>query len=130
MRFFLADEFSLDRELQISVDNVYLYIEIVEVINWMPFTIGLSIGMVALVTLITLYEKRWKYSPMVRKARKLKKKIIKGKKKIKPLDINDRKTIMEREFQEQLKVLDLEAEEGIESDKILQNPQKISEVKK
>jgi hypothetical protein len=52
--------------------------------------ISLAGGLIALIAAFTLYEVRFKYPPLVRKSRKVRKKISKGK-KTKPIkDITSR----------------------------------------
>ncbi|MHA2131828.1 MAG: hypothetical protein ACW99L_17815, partial [Promethearchaeota archaeon] len=56
--------------------------------------IGLSVGVVALGIGILLYQTHFKYSPMIRKLRKLRKSIRKGKRVKKPLQLKSREIII------------------------------------
>ena len=69
--------------------------------------IGLTGGIMGLVSVFIAYQKHFKYPPMVRKVRKLKKKINKGK-KTKPLLIAKREDIITNNLQDTLQILTLE----------------------
>ena len=71
-------------------------------------------GMIALISLVGLYEKRWKYPPMVRKARKLKKKIKKGKKKLKVIPVNNRDELIKERFHKNMHLLSFDEETSTE----------------
>ena len=74
-------------------------------------------GIVVLVTVFTLYQTHYKYPPMVRKIRKLKKKVRKTK-KTKPILVPKRDDIIETNFQNQVKILDLDLVQIEKADKI------------
>ena len=81
---FIANTFGFDRNITISIDNVYLYIKYITIepeTDWTPLVMVLVGGIIALASFFTLYEKHFKHPPMIRKIRKLKKIIKKGKKK-------------------------------------------------
>ena len=118
VQVYLADEFGLDREIIISIDNIYLNIETVQIVDWTSAVIGLSIGMIALVSIFTLYQTHFKYPPVVRKARKLRKKIKKKRKVKSPIIVNDRGAILNKTYQDKIKILELEPEQPELVDKL------------
>ncbi|TFG21055.1 MAG: hypothetical protein EU533_05690 [Promethearchaeota archaeon] len=113
----IRDEFSLDQIITISIDNVTLDIyytifapdpvssdggggggtKIIrgEDYSWLVYT--LTAGIMGIVIAIAAYEKHYKYPPMVRKIRKLKKKIRKGK-KVKTLLVDTREQLIKDNF--------------------------------
>jgi len=74
-------------------------------------------GIVVLVTVFTLYQTHYKYPPMVRKIRNLKKKVRKTK-KTKPILVPKRDEIIETNFQNKVKILELDLIQTEEADKI------------
>lgn len=108
IQIFLADNFDLNRVIEISIDDIFLYITLKEVgVNWTPVIIGLVGGLVGLTTVFGLYFKIFQFPPLVRKIRKLSNKIRKGK-RIKPLLLQKREDFIENNIQDKLKILDLE----------------------
>jgi len=115
LQVFIADEFRLNQTNSISIDEVsllisYIIIEADEPIerpdwSWLVYTLG--IGIIGLVTIFSLYQVHFKYPPMVRKIRKLKKKIRKGK-KTKLISFNHRNDIINSNFQDSKNILKLE----------------------
>ena len=76
-------------------------------------------ALVALVSIFTLYEVRFKYPPLVRKSRKLRKKIKKGR-KTKPFVVNNREETIRLKIEDQTKIFDKDSiEKSI--DKISKN---------
>ena len=74
-------------------------------LSWLVFVlIGAILG---LVTIFIFYQTYFKYPPLVRKMRKLKKRIKKGK-KAKPIIVSSREEISNKNFEDQKKVLELE----------------------
>ena len=74
--------------------------------SWLVYIlIGAIVG---LGTIIGLYQTHFKYPPMVRKIRKLRKKIGKDRKKIKPIDINKRENIVNNTLQDKIEVFDVQ----------------------
>jgi len=69
--------------------------------------IGLSGGILSLGIAIVLYQTHFKYPPLIRKVRKLRKSITKGK-KVKPLLIQDRDKLIDNNFQDTIQILTLE----------------------
>ncbi|MFX1419386.1 MAG: hypothetical protein ACFE9N_10740 [Promethearchaeota archaeon] len=105
----IKDYFQLDEQYTISIDDVYLYIEIREIVGDFSFLIYILIGSIAGLSItFTLYEKHFKYPPMVRKVRKLKRKIRKNKKILKLIDTRDRSTLLGAIYQNKLKFAEIE----------------------
>ena len=111
IQVYLRDEFRLDRGITISIDEIsllisYIIIEPDEPIerpdwSWLIYTLG--IGIIGLVTFFSLYQTRFKYPPMVRKIRKLRKKVRKSK-KLKPMLFKNRDVLLQNNLQNRLKV--------------------------
>ena len=78
VQVFLADEFSLDREIEISIDEVNLLISYSETFPppidepWIAtgFFILTSVGAAVLAALLIVYMKVWRYPVPIRKVRK------------------------------------------------------------
>jgi len=66
-------------------------------------------GIIGIVSIFTVYQTRLKYPPTVRKIRKLRKKIRKGK-KLKPIILENRGDMVERSISEKQDILKLELE--------------------
>ncbi len=78
------------------------------------------IGVILVVgTIFTLYIKRWRFPPLVRKIRALRKKVSKAK-KTKPVIVNKREEIIKNNLQDSVKILSLE----------LIQPEKINKIEK
>ena len=130
LQVYLADDFILDQNKTVSIDDVSLNISYIIIepdepiqrgpdISWLVYTlIGAIIG---IVVIIGLYQAHFKYPPLVRKIRKLRKNIRKGKKKIKSIIISKREDIIESKLQDQINIIEIETQ-------ILED--KISEYKK
>ncbi|MFX1302871.1 MAG: hypothetical protein ACFE9X_05900 [Promethearchaeota archaeon] len=84
-------------------------------LSWLIY--ALIGGIIVLITVFTLYQTHYKYPPMVRKIRKLKKKVRKTK-KTKPILVPKRDDIIETNFQNQVKILDLDLIQTEKADKI------------
>jgi hypothetical protein len=116
IQLLIKDDFNLDQSITISIDNVTLDISYLiitpdvtsedgggggtriirgEDYSWLVYT--LTAGIMGLVIAIAAYEKHYKYPPMVRKIRTLKKKIRKGK-KVKSLLVNSRNDLISESF--------------------------------
>ena len=137
----LKESFELDQHITFSFDNVTLNIsyiifpivltpsgggdgggtKIIRTPDNTPLVIGLTIGIVALVTILGVYQFHYKYAPMIRKIRKLKKNIRKGK-KIKPLLLNSREEIIKNSFK-RLEIV-TKPTELIENKSIIKNEKK------
>ena len=110
IEFYIANTFALNRTIIISIDDVSLIISYVSIkpgIDTTPYIIGLTAGIIGLVTAFSLYQFHFKYPPLVRKIRKLRKKVRKAK-KIKPILVNKRDEIVRSNFQSQIKFLNIE----------------------
>ncbi|MHA2287893.1 MAG: hypothetical protein ACXABG_03810, partial [Promethearchaeota archaeon] len=70
--------------------------------------ISLAGGIAALVAAFTLYEVRFKYPPLVRKSRKVRKKISKGKKTKTIKDITSREDLIKEQIENNIETLQLE----------------------
>ncbi|MFX0070155.1 MAG: hypothetical protein ACFFAO_03605 [Candidatus Hermodarchaeota archaeon] len=115
----MKDEFELNQTITIYIDNVTLDISYTiyapdvavssdggggggtriirgEDYSWLVYT--LTAGIIALMISIVAYEKHFKIPPMVRKIRKLKKKIRKGR-KVKSLLVNSREKLIRDSFE-------------------------------
>lgn len=108
---YLADGFELNRIIKISIDDVSLYITYTEIIagplgtDW-GWLIYLLIGAIAgLVTIFSLYQIHFKYPPIVRKIRKLRKSIKKDKSS-KPLILKKRVDLINHSLQNSLQVIE------------------------
>ncbi|MHA1932222.1 MAG: hypothetical protein ACW96X_06755, partial [Promethearchaeota archaeon] len=75
--------------------------------DWFWLIILLTGGIVCIVSIFSLYQFHFKFPPLVRKMRKLKKR-IKKEKKTKPIIVNNREEISKKNFENQKKVLELE----------------------
>jgi hypothetical protein len=79
IQVYIADEFILDKDIMISIDNVELWITYDVIIPseadfiFQTFFILASIGAIALATYIVLYQRIFKYPVQVRKVRKFRK---------------------------------------------------------
>lgn len=110
IEFYIANTFALNRTIIISIDDVSLilsYVSIKPGIDMTPYIIGLTAGIIGLVTAFSLYQFHFKYPPLVRKTRKLRKKVRKAK-KTKPILVNKRDEIVRDNFQSQIKFLNIE----------------------
>lgn len=108
IQVFLADEFSLDREIQISIDEVVLLISYSETfpdpINDPWFALGLfilaAIGAATLGALLIAYIKVWRYPVPVRKVRKYRKTLTNTKNP--DVKIIEHKGAFDKSYQEEL----------------------------
>ncbi len=110
IEFYIANTFALNRTITISIDDVSLVISYVSIkpgIDMTPYIIGLTSGIIGLVTAFSLYQFHFKYPPFVRKIRKLKKKVGKAK-KLKPIIVSAHNEIIKNNFQDQIKILNIE----------------------
>jgi len=109
-QLFIANTFGLNRTITISIDDVFLYITYTHIkpeANLSPLVIGLTVGIIGLVTAFSLYQFHFKYPPLIRKIRKLRKKVRKSK-KTKPILVNKRDEVVRSNFQSQMKFLNIE----------------------
>ena len=109
IQIFLADNFNLDKVIEISIDDIYLYITLTDIgTNWTPIIIGLAAAIVGLTTAFSLYFKIFQFPPMVRKIRKLNKNVRRGR-KLKPITLENREFIVKNTLKDKIQVLNLEA---------------------
>ncbi|MFX1317163.1 MAG: hypothetical protein ACFE9T_14980 [Promethearchaeota archaeon] len=92
-------------------------------LSWLIFI--LTGGIVGLVIAFTLYQTHYKYPPMVRKIRKLRKKIRKDK-RIKPILLGKREDIIKKEFQNQINVIEMESKQVEEKILKVENNQNLN----
>lgn len=121
IQIFMADGFGLDHVIVISIDEVYLEItyvinEPIEDYSWLIIT--LSSVIIALATVFTLYQVHFKYPPLVRKTRKLRKKIKKGRKVKKSIIVNNREDVIKNYLQNTIKILEFPQEQPVNVDKV------------
>ncbi len=116
LQVYLADDFILDQNITVSIDDVSLDISYIIVepdepispgpeLGWLVYLLIAVIG--GIVIVFGLYQGHFKYPPMVRKIRKLKKKVKKSK-KLKSIIVNKRSGIIRNKVQEKLEILDFE----------------------
>jgi len=107
IQIYLADEFGLDNDIMISIDEVEFlitYIEITSETSEEPFISRVLLIIASIVGLIVAsyliaYQKILKYPKPVRKVRKYKRTLRKGKPSV---EILDRKKSFEKEFNREL----------------------------
>ena len=116
-QIYLTDEFNLDYNITISIDNISLWIsyDLRSVdpapptpIDWSPLVIGLGITIVALIVGYTSYLLYFRYPPMVRTIKSLRRKIKKGK-RINAITVEERQDFIKRRLREQRQILKIEA---------------------
>ena len=120
IQVFIANTFALNRTITISIDDVYLYISYIFVTpeaDLSPLVIGLTAGIIGIVIAFSLYQFHFKYPPMVRKIRTLKKKVRRGKVK-KPIFVNKREDIIQNNLNEFKDILIIKSTQTEEVDKI------------
>ncbi|MFX1322413.1 MAG: hypothetical protein ACFFAQ_12310 [Promethearchaeota archaeon] len=112
----IADDFALNDTISVSIDDISLVLSYIIIIpdepieegfDWMWLIYILIGAMAGLITIIILYQTHFKYPPLVRKIKKLRKKVRKSK-KTKPIIVNKREKIVRSNFQNQIKNLDIE----------------------
>ena len=123
LQVYLADDFDLAQNITISIDDVSLDISYVIIepdepitpgtdMSWLVYTlIGAIFG---IVIIIGVYQGHFKYPPLVRKIRSLKKKVRKSK-KTKPILVSKREEIIRNNIEVQKRILDIEI---IEKEKV------------
>lgn len=115
IQFFIANNFGLDSNRTISIDDVYLkinYVFLEPETNMLPLIFGLSGGIAGVCLFFILYQTVFKYPAKVRKIRKLRKKIRKGK-TMKALKILNRNEIIKKNYYNEIDLLNLEKEKNI-----------------
>jgi len=126
LQVYLADDFILDNNITVSIDDVsldisYIILEPDEPIqrgsdlSWLVYIlIGAIIG---IVVIIGTYQSHFKFPPIVRKIRKLKKKLKKSK-GTNPILVFKREEIIENNFKDQKKNLYLVSNQSDKINKI------------
>ncbi len=121
IQLYLANTFELNRTLSISIDDMYLYISYIFITpeaDLSPLVIGLTSGIIGIVIAFSVYQLHFKYPLTVRKIRKLKKKVRKGRIK-KPVLVNKREDIIQDNLNEKKNILNFEPEEVAKIEKML-----------
>ncbi|MCK4688398.1 MAG: hypothetical protein KAT66_09735, partial [Candidatus Lokiarchaeota archaeon] len=88
-------------------------------LSWLIYLLifGLSGAILGFATIFSLYIKYWRFPPLVRKIRALRKKVSKAK-KTKPVMVNKREEIIKNNLQDSVKILSLELIQPEKIDKI------------
>jgi len=138
IQIFIANDFNLNQNITVSIDNATLEIsyyiftqdliagdsgggggtKYIQGYDYTPIIIGLVIGLIALVSMFGVYQKHYKYPPLVRKIRKLKKTIKKGK-KLKSLIVSPREELIRISFK--IKTKQILEEEFLQSEILNKN---------
>ncbi len=116
LQVYLADDFILDQNMTVSIDDVSLEISYIIVepdepvspgpdLSWLVYT--LTGAIIGVVVVIGLYQVHFKYPPTVRKIRKLKKKVRKSK-RMKPILVGQREELIKNHFEDQKTILNSE----------------------
>ncbi len=114
LQVFLADDFGLNRTIIVLIDEVSLDISYVIIIpdepgvDWTLLIIILIASIAGLVITFSLYQTHFKYPPIVRKMRKLRKKIKKGK-TAKQILLKKRQELIKNGSKEQIKILNFDS---------------------
>ncbi|TFF95360.1 MAG: hypothetical protein EU547_07615, partial [Promethearchaeota archaeon] len=107
---FLKEDFQLNESATIFIDNVYLYIDIEEVVtrDWTPLIILLTIGIITAIIIFGSYNSYFKYSVIERKLRKLRKKIKKDRKLKRISSIRSKSKIGQSRYNKRIEILNLD----------------------
>ena len=111
IQIYIANTFGLNRTITVSIDDVYLFISYINITpeeNLSPLVIGLTAGIIGIVVAFSLYQAHFKYPPLVRKIRKLKKRVKRGKVK-KLILVNKREDIIKHNLNNRKNILLLES---------------------
>jgi hypothetical protein len=112
----LKDTFQLNETIIVSIDDVYLRIELKEIEDDLTYFVYILGGAFAgLMVFFTVYEKYLKYPKIVRKVRKLRKKIRKNNKINKAMPIRARTEILNTQLSEKTKILELKQVNSLKS---------------
>ncbi len=120
IQIYIANTFGLNRTITVSIDDVYLYISYINIKpeeDLSPLVIGLTAGIIGIVVAFSLYQGHFKYPPLVRKIRKLKKRVKKGKVK-KSILVNKREDIIKHNLNNRKNILVLESTQDDQVKKI------------
>jgi len=110
LQLFIANDFGLNSNKTISIDDIFLFINYIFLepgMNMLPLIIGLAAGIAGVTLLFALYQVYFKYPANVRKIRKLKKKVRKGK-TMKPFKLSTRAKLIDDKYHEKIQPLNLE----------------------
>ncbi len=125
IELFLREDFILDQPITFIFDNVTLEIsyniykpdpavgnggkrKVIRGPDYTPIVIGLTAGLFGLIIVFAAYQMHYKYPPIVRKIKKLKKNVRKGR-KTKPLLLNKREELTTKRFTKQMhQIIELE----------------------
>ncbi|NVM05091.1 MAG: hypothetical protein HWN67_22410 [Candidatus Helarchaeota archaeon] len=134
LEVYLADNFPLEENITISIDNVSLYISRtifippdysplllfwpIERTNWMIFFMILMIIVLSL--LLGAYQTYYRYPPTVRTLRKLRKNVKKNN-LAKPVPVNTREKIIQKHLKTKLKGIPLKKVVEIDKAKLITN---------
>ena len=113
IQVYLADDFTLDNNITVSMDDVFLDISYIILepdepiqkgsdLSWIVYSLIAAIG--GIVIIFGMYQTHFKYPPFVRKIRKLRKLIKKGK-KTKPLLLSNREDLIKSNLQDRLTLI-------------------------
>ena len=115
LQIYLADNFLLDENISIIIDDVKLRIgytvtwtEEISAVNWIPLIISLVMVIIALVGGFASYQFYFRFPPMVRDIKKMSGK-IKREKDTEPMDVMKRDTIVEKILDDKLKETNITA---------------------
>lgn len=112
----LKDTFELNETITVSIDEIYLNIELKETEDDLTYFVYILGGAFAgLMVFFTIYEKYLKYPKIVRKVRKLRKKIRKNNSINKAVLIRARTEIISTQLSEKTKILELKQLDSFKS---------------
>jgi len=115
----LKDTFELEEIITISIDDLYLYIElkeIVEDLSYLVYILGGAFG--GLMIFFVIYEKYLKYPKTVRKVRKLRKSIRKDKKVSKSIIVRKRNDLIDEKLNQNTAMLNLQPSVKSKTEKV------------
>ncbi|MHA2283373.1 MAG: hypothetical protein ACXAC5_21240 [Promethearchaeota archaeon] len=113
IQVYLADDFILDDNISVSIDDVFLDISYIILepdepvqkgsdLSWIVYSLIAAIG--GIVIIFGMYQTHFKYPPLVRKIRKLRKRIKNGKRS-KPLLLHNRKDLIKSNLRDKLNLI-------------------------
>ncbi|UCC20587.1 MAG: hypothetical protein JSV62_04680 [Promethearchaeota archaeon] len=107
VEIYLANTFRLNRTISVSIDDIYLFISYIFIapgVDLSFLVIGLTAGIIGIFIAFSLYQFHFKYPPLVRKIRKLKKRVKRGKAK-KLILVNKREDIIHDSLNEKKNII-------------------------
>lgn len=116
IQVYLADDFILDHNITVSIDDVSLHLSYVIIepdepiqkgqdLSWLVYLLIAAIGSIVIV--FSLYQTHFKYPPTVRKIRKLKRK-VRREKKLKPIGLSNRDDLLISTIQYKTRTIEYE----------------------